>query len=206
MDIRHIEEKTKELKAQSLPLVQAVEKTQALVNELSTRLENMKVDKQQEDIDATLAQMAKERDARVLLDELTEHLTKQKEALHQFWNNEETNYSIRAEANRSQEYLSPTESQLIEGLIDNSLKRKLKAYGKEVEEARNKAIEIVNYLKENNYDQSVGNALHPLVEAKNFYYFRMAQLISSTFQHELMEYLLEDGLITNYPGYYTPRR
>ena len=38
MDIRHIEEKTKELKAQSLPLVQAVEKTQALVNELSTRL------------------------------------------------------------------------------------------------------------------------------------------------------------------------
>ena len=181
MDIRHIEEKTKELKAQSLPLVQAVEKTQALVNELSTRLENMKVDKQQEDIDATLAQMAKERDARVLLDELTEHLTKQKEALHQFWNNEETNYSIRAEANRSQEYLSPTESQLIEGLIDNS-------------------------LKENNYDQSVGNALHPLVEAKNFYYFRMAQLISSTFQHELMEYLLEDGLITNYPGYYTPRR
>lgn len=38
----------------------------------------MKVDKQQPDIDATLAQMAKERDARVLLDELTEHLTKQK--------------------------------------------------------------------------------------------------------------------------------
>ncbi|MDN6665209.1 MAG: hypothetical protein L0L14_11940, partial [Tetragenococcus koreensis] len=98
MDIRHIEEKTKELKAQSLPLVQAVEKTQALVNELSARLENMKVDKQQEDIDATLAQMAKERDARVLLDELTEHLTKQKDALHQFWNNEETSYSIRAEA------------------------------------------------------------------------------------------------------------
>ena len=121
MDIRHIEEKTKELKAQSLPLVQAVEKTQALVNELSTKLENMKVDKQQPDIDATLAQMAKERDARVLLDELTEHLTKQKEALHQFWNNEETSYSIRAEANRSQEYLSPTESQLIEGLIDNIL-------------------------------------------------------------------------------------
>lgn len=152
MDIRHIEEKTKELKAQSIPLVQAVEKTQALVNELSTKLENMKVDKQQPDIDATLAQMAKERDARVLLDELTEHLTKQKEALHQFWNNEETSYSIRAEANRSQEHLSTTESQLIEGLIDNSLKRKLKAYGKEVEESRNKAIEIVNYLKENNYD------------------------------------------------------
>ncbi len=58
--------------------------------------------------------------------------------------------------------MSPTESQLIEGLIDNTLKRKLKAYGKEVEEARNKAIEIVNYLKENNYDQSVGNALHPV--------------------------------------------
>ena len=29
MDIRHIEEKTKELKAQSIPRVQAVEKTQA---------------------------------------------------------------------------------------------------------------------------------------------------------------------------------
>ncbi|MCT1170424.1 hypothetical protein [Lactococcus lactis] len=206
MDIRHIEEKTKELKAQSMPLVRAVEKTQALVNELSTKLENMKVDKQQPDIDATLAQMAKERDARVLLDELTEHLTKQKEALHQFWNNEETNYAIKTEANRSQEHLSPTESQLIEGLIDNTLKRKLKAYGKEVEEAQNKAIEIVNYLKENNYDQSVGNALHPLVEDKNFYYFRMARLISSTFQHEMMEYLLEEGLITNYPAYYIPRR
>ncbi|MDP0881298.1 hypothetical protein, partial [Klebsiella variicola] len=63
MDIRHIEEKTKELKAQSIPLVQSVEKTQALVNELSTKLDNMKVDKQQPDIDATLAQMAKERDA-----------------------------------------------------------------------------------------------------------------------------------------------
>ena len=38
MDIRHIEEKTKKLKAQSLPLVQAVEKTQALVNELSINI------------------------------------------------------------------------------------------------------------------------------------------------------------------------
>ena len=72
--------------------------------------------------------------------------------------------------------------------------------------AQNIAIEIVNYLKDNNYDQSVGNSLHPLVEAKSFYYFRMARLISSTFQHELMEYLLEEGLITNYPSYYTPRR
>jgi len=140
MDIRHIEEKTKELKAQSLPLVQAVEKTQALVNELSTKLENMKVDKQQPDIDATLAQMAKERDARVLLDELTEHLTKQKEALHQFWNNEETNYAIKTEAKCSQEYLSPTESQLIEGLIDNSLKRKLKLMVKKLKKLEIKPL------------------------------------------------------------------
>ncbi len=206
MDIHYIEEKTTALKEQAAPLLEAVKKTETLIKDLTDKIDGMKIDKQQSDIDATLESMAKERDARALLQELNQLLATQKQALNDFWNNEETNYSIKEAANHSIKGLSTTEAGFLSGLIDNGLKKKLKAYDKEVKATHAKALELSEYLRENNYDMLVGNALHPLAEDTNFYYFQIAQLITSTFQHELMEYLLDEQLITNYPAYYNPRR